>query len=473
MSTKLFIFTIASTFLCPLMATAGQSSFGIMENMLVEKGSRGIRVEQRVRNHSPSFVVRVDVDNSRRTYQDGELMKVNVVSEKGGYLYLLYRQADGKVVCLFPNKYQSNNRIQPKKKVIVPAGAHSFNLRVGAPFGEEVLLAVVSLKPLKASDFGAKSLTESEATPVEVESILKAVRVELRPNPREWAEHHVKIKTVPKVTTVQQSQRKPQRLGVFVGISDYKDESVDDLSVSHRDAEFMAEIMEKHGKLDGGKVLTNSDATKNNIQKAILALKAKSKPGDELFIYWSGHGGKLSDTNGDEDDGKDEYLIPYDAGGNTPEEAMNSIVLDDTFGRWIQDLDGRRVVVILDTCYSGGMSATTKSVGRSLYKLLGENGTQGEFDFLDSEMLRTKDVGQKDAAMLCSSNSDETSLEGDKVSIMTGFLLKRVLESDRLTLDNAHQYVKKEVIDLLERHEVSKKQTPILINHIGEVFVKP
>ena len=37
-----------------------------------------------------------------------------------------------------------------------------------------------------------------------------------------------------------------------------------------------------------------------------------SKAGDVVFIHYSGHGGRVRDTSGDEADGYDETLIPVD-----------------------------------------------------------------------------------------------------------------------------------------------------------------
>jgi len=61
-----------------------------------EDSPRGVKVEE-VRNDSSPFFVRVDVlDHPDRVFQDGETMTAEVVSEKDGHLYLMYRDADGR-----------------------------------------------------------------------------------------------------------------------------------------------------------------------------------------------------------------------------------------------------------------------------------------------------------------------------------------------------------------------------------------
>jgi len=431
-----------------------------------DKGTaRGVSVEEEIRNENPAFVVRVDVDHPDRVYMDRELMKVTVVSERAGYLYLLYKQADGSEVCLFPNKIQRDNRIPANRKLTVPAADSDFNLRIGAPFGKETLIALVTLKPLTADKFGAKSLTANDATVVDFDVLIaKGVTVELRNKPTQWAEHHVSITTV--VAASAKPTVRKKRFGLFIGISNYDDERIKDLHVCHRDATVMAKLMKDHGDLDVVTVLTEKNGTLANIRAAVKELVAKSNPGDEIFIYWSGHGATCADDNGDEKDGLDEFLVPYDGKTGSLSAIRKSMLLDDTFGRWIQDLDGRRAVVILDTCHSGGLSATTKAIA----------APKTYFDFIDTELARTKDIGQKDAAMLCSSDADEVSAErkeGD-VSVMTYFLLKRILENGgrRVTLRDAYDYVKVQVPAYIKKNFPGKEQTPIMVNEIGDLYLR-
>lgn len=52
--------------------------------------------------------------------------------------------------------------------------------------------------------------------------------------------------------------------------------------------------------------------TRANMEANIKWLVSGCKPGDTLFFYYSGHGARLPDTNGDETDGSDEVLVPLD-----------------------------------------------------------------------------------------------------------------------------------------------------------------
>jgi len=459
------------------------------------QGTRGFDVEADIRNDRPAFAVRVSVDRKDRTYEKGELMRVTIRSQRRGYLYLLYKQADGTSKCLFPNVYESDNLIAAGEVITIPTKNQGFKLRCNDPLGDELLVAIVSQRPLAVETLGVRSLTRSVLTGIDLESFARAIRkgFDVEPEapaglPSQWAEHSVQIKTVP-AGTRGRSMTAAQRLGLSIGISEYKDRRIRDLSICHRDAMVMAAALKQYGRLDGIGLLTDEKATRKNIEKAFRELKLKSKPGDEIFIYWSGHGSSCADTGGDEEDGRDEFLIPYDA---SAADAEGTMVLDDALGRWVQELDGRKVAVIIDACHSGGQATGRGIKGAdggddsiigngadlpagSVEELLKGDAEPGEadeevsasptpLDFLDSELGRIKDIGQDDAVMLFSSASDEISAErrDGKLSVMTYFLVEKMGASDSLTLKQSYEHVKVQVPKYMRKHYPGRTQTPQL-----------
>ncbi len=501
-----FVLGLASA----LAAAANDDVIHSLPAAVALKTVRGVNIEENLRNNTPSFMVRVDVDRPDRTYEIGQLMQVSVESEKDGYLYLLYKQADGSEKCLFPNKYDNNNRIFGGRKITIPTAASRFNLRITPPSGEELLVALVTLERLPDNAFGDKSLTKSAVTDIDLDTVIaKGVEAELRTKPQKWAEHCVKIATFEKEAH-EPARPAHRRIGLFVGISDYKDPRIRDLHICHKDAEIMAAIMKERCNLDGIGLLTNERATRETVEKAFSELKLKSKPGDEIFIYWSGHGASCADTNGDEADGRDEFLVPYD--GN-PEDIAGSMLLDDTLGRWTQALDGRKVCIILDACHSGGqatgknlkgilgnekffkglgyLGSTSKGVGSiiedvnkdasnaienplGIFENSGPGGASGSGDFFDSEYGRIKDIGQEDATMLVSSAADEISAErrDGKLSVMTYYLAECIAKRNSVTLAEAFKYIREQVPKYMEANFPGRKQTPELLPEAGGVNVK-
>jgi hypothetical protein len=202
------------------------------------------------------------------------------------------------------------------------------------------------------------------------------------------------------------------------------------LTTAHRDARRMNELLREVGDVERSKVYTNEQATRANMESAITRwLPSVSRPGDTVIIYFSGHGGQLADDNGDEADGVEEILVPHDVigvdtlavvarekpeslsselvqfarrvrDGSIPQDQADALlrratcISDDVFGHWLQSLAGRKIIVVLDSCFSGGFSASEKGA------LNQEPALSDRFDFLDGEVSRLKDIGQGNAVML-------------------------------------------------------------------------
>ena len=108
------------------------------------------------------------------------------------------------------------------------------------------------------------------------------------------------------------------RWALIVGISDYINleageggdlpgAAPDALRV--RDALVMAQGFPE----ENIRLLLNHDATKAAIQESITEWMSDNvRPGDNVVIWFSGHGSQLWDEDGDEDDGLDETLAPAD-----------------------------------------------------------------------------------------------------------------------------------------------------------------
>lgn len=105
--------------------------------------------------------------------------------------------------------------------------------------------------------------------------------------------------------------------------------------------------------------LLNKDATKKAIVAALTNLLNQSRRGDYIYIQFSCHGQLMADDNGDEPDGYDESLIPYDAKRRYAKgvyEGENHL-RDDELGVFLDKIRSRvggsgNVNVVLDACHS-------------------------------------------------------------------------------------------------------------------------
>jgi len=148
----------------------------------------------------------------------------------------------------------------------------------------------------------------------------------------------------------QQSQGR--RRAVLIGIN-YEGQQ-GQLSGCHNDANNIKRyLIGKQGFKENDMLILMDDGrhhspTRKNILEAFDRIVEYSKSGDVVFIHYSGHGGRVRDTSGDEADGYDETLIPLDF------KRAGQILDDDLYKRLVTKIaKGVTVVVLMDSCHSG------------------------------------------------------------------------------------------------------------------------
>jgi hypothetical protein len=483
---------------CVLLAGLCAAADRAQADIFTKQLERGAAIED-IRNEQSSFLVRVDVDHKDCVYAAGDLLQATVRSSRAGYLYLLYANAEGKVTCLFPNFVHTDNRIQANEDVQVPGPNANFRIRMGAPYGREVLKAFVSLKPLsvKELEFGANP--EAQLRSVSEKGV-RGAQVELKDSPvREWAEHQVVLTTV-KERDASAVGKKASRYGVVIAIADYKDRGIPPLPACRKDAILMAKLFKERCGVSDMAILVDKDATRANIGKVFALLAQETKPGDEILIYWSGHGASIASTNKDRPGGTEALLVAYDT---TREDPGKTGVLDEVMRRWIQDLDRRRMVFIIDACLAGAWAGNQKGLPqgekprakKSIFEDLpqathslsedpnaeaqsapdAKGGVQ--FDFLTRELAQTKDIGQKETAVLASSTDKEVSViyRDGQVSVMTKYLTEFVTDSGQpLLLKNVAEHVAVRVPEYVRKHYPGVTQHPQYVDHMSQpIYLRP
>lgn len=91
--------------------------------------------------------------------------------------------------------------------------------------------------------------------------------------------------------------------------------------------------------------LLSEKATADALTAALTAAAKQLKKGDILFLTYSGHGGQVKDTNGDEPDRMDETWVLYD----------RQFVDDELYDLWAKFKAGVRILVLSDSCHSGSV----------------------------------------------------------------------------------------------------------------------
>jgi uncharacterized caspase-like protein len=112
------------------------------------------------------------------------------------------------------------------------------------------------------------------------------------------------------------------------------------------------------------KMLLDSQATKGAIHDAIVNWIGPREDTDTLvLVFYSGHGMQALDDNGDENDDYDECIVPFGINGTIQPTPLHRAIRDDELAAWLDELDSQKVVVIADTCFSGGLAPST-TLGR-------------------------------------------------------------------------------------------------------------
>jgi hypothetical protein len=114
------------------------------------------------------------------------------------------------------------------------------------------------------------------------------------------------------------------------------------LGACEYDAKDMLALAKKQGFAERSILLTKQ-ATAGVVTKAIEAAAKKLAKGDLFLLTYSGHGGQVPDTNGDEADRMDESWVLYD----------RQLVDDELHALYAKFKSGVRVLVLSDSCHSG------------------------------------------------------------------------------------------------------------------------
>lgn len=152
---------------------------------------------------------------------------------------------------------------------------------------------------------------------------------------------------------------------LLIGIDDYQEKRFT-LQGSVTDVKNMRGVLIDLWKFKPEDILTltNERATRANILRAMDEwLVRGSVPGSRVFFHKSGHGFHTKDLDGDEEDGEDETLVPYDARveGEGATLVVHNQILDDEIRAILARLKDRKVTVVIDACHSGSATRSLAS----------------------------------------------------------------------------------------------------------------
>ncbi len=134
---------------------------------------------------------------------------------------------------------------------------------------------------------------------------------------------------------------------VVIGISQYQysgRNGLTNLIFADDDARDFARSLKHLGwSPDHIKLLTNQGATDRNIKIALKSWLTKAGPGDQVILFWAGHG------FADPEDPEKVYLATYDTDISIPATGYRM----DEVRRSLEEIGSKNVIIFADTCHAG------------------------------------------------------------------------------------------------------------------------
>ena len=252
--------------------------------------------------------------------------------------------------------------------------------------------------------------------------------------------------------------KRPNAVGVIIGIAEYKHPDVPTVDYAKRDALLVREyFIRSLGIHDNNIIMVlDEDATKAAFHQIFEGqIQNYLRPGEsEVYVYYTGHGVPEMENS-------TAYFLPYDAHPNYAAQTGYSL---ERFYKNLNKLEATSVTVVLDACFSGG------SAGGMLIK-------KASPIFISVEHPTTF---LKNGIIISSSSGAQISSWYDDMghSMFTYFFLKGLRgEADRdgnrkITAEELYGYIK-ENVPYLARRMYNREQTPQLFgNNINRVLAQ-
>jgi hypothetical protein len=233
---------------------------------------------------------------------------------------------------------------------------------------------------------------------------------------------------------------------VGFGISNYR--HLSNLSYAAKDARDIVEVFRCGSVSAKVKLFLNKKVTKQAILRELKWLANTAGPNDTAIIFFAGHGGRQSEQAAD-----GAYFCPVEA---SLTNVKQTCISDKELTVSLSKIKSKRLVVFLDTCYSGGIGKLrSRSTGLDM-------------------ALTSRDVGAliegRGRMIMAASRPDEPAweIEGLQNGLFTNYLLRGLRgdaarEDGTIWISELFGYVSRYVMQYGYQHPFQKA--------VGEDFV--
>jgi hypothetical protein len=230
-----------------------------------------------------------------------------------------------------------------------------------------------------------------------------------------------------------------KRKALIIGNDAYK--TIQKLENAVADARSMAESLSKVGY----GVTLKTNLTEKEMKVALRTFKSQVEPGDEVAIFYAGHGIQLENTN---------YLIPIDVAGDSPDQIKDDAI---PLQRVLEDMSERKAkltLALIDACRDNPFKSVGRSIGqgRGLAPTTAATGQMVVFSAGSGQQALDK-LGPTDK---------------EKNGLFTRIFIREMTKPDR-TVDAVVRQVRNEVVRMAK--SVGHEQVPAIYDQVvGEFY---
>ena len=229
---------------------------------------------------------------------------------------------------------------------------------------------------------------------------------------------------------------------LIIGVQEYRNPDANLVGIDIDVNQFKQAVLRLGVAPDNILILMNERATEPNIKQAFKHFLGDVKASDRVYVYFSGHGSRIRDMDGDESDGVDEFLVTYEFDHRKP---IDGALLDDEVHELLTGVPSQNVVAVVDACHSGTISRGlewvelgTRSLGetRAVKKFWSYPGMPEHSTAMSREAfpaVQSKQETNLNYVTISAAQDDEAAIATSKGSLFTtgvSLALQYALEKD-------------------------------------------
>lgn len=242
-------------------------------------------------------------------------------------------------------------------------------------------------------------------------------------------------------SVVQISNIYANRKALIIGNDSYK--FVQPLLNAREDAKAMADGLKKAGY----QITLLLDQDERSFKSAIRTFRSRIEPGDEVALFFAGHGVQLGNVN---------YLIPLDVAGESEDQLRDEAI---PLQRLLDDMTERKAkftLAMIDACRDNPFKSNGRAMAGGSRGLAPTTAATGQM------IVFSAGTGQQALDRLGASDKN-------KNGVFTRVFVKEMLKPN-LTVDRLIRNVRNEVVEMAK--SVGHEQVPAIYDQtIGEFYL--